>query len=125
MISRVLIIASGGLLAYSKNLMGSFAIEDDLIGGFLTAISNFAKEIKGGEIKSLNFRNFNYVYSYDDDLDCMFVVVTDIDDVEEEARKKIDLMKNEFIGRYRKYLENWTGEVSLFETFDKYVEKNI
>ncbi len=125
MISRVLIIASGGLLAYSKNLIGNSSIHDDLIGGFLTAISNFVMEIKGGEVKSLNFRNFNYIYSHDMELDCMFVLVTDIDDLEEEARYKIELLKKEFVSRYRKQLENWTGEVSVFEDFDEYVERNL
>ncbi len=125
MISRLFVIASGGLLCYSKSFIGQEEFEDDLISGFLTAISNFAQEIKGGGIKALNFRNFNYVYSYDTKYDCMFVLVTDINDIEEEARIKVDLLKNEFVKRYDKYLEHWIGEVTIFEDFHGFVEENI
>ena len=55
-------------------------IEEDLVGGFLNAISSFAQEIQGGAIDSLNFRNFNFIYSYDEEFGCMFVLVIDIDD---------------------------------------------
>ncbi len=126
MISRLLIIASGGLLAYSHNFVGGEgAIEDDLVSGFLTAMSNFAQEIKGGEIKSLNFRNFNFVYSYDQETDTIFVLVVSIDDIEEEAREKVELMKDEFIKMYKSSLINWTGDVTQFVTFDKFVVEHI
>lgn len=125
MISRVLIIASGGMLCYSKVFAGKFEVEEDLISGFLTAISNIAIEIKAGGVKSLNFRNFNYIFSYDIELDCLFVIVTDIDDPEEEARKKVELMKDEFIKRYRRNLIDWTGDVSLFNDFEEYVEGHV
>ena len=125
MISRVLIITSGGLLCYSKNLFGTSEIDDDLVSGFLTAISNFAQEIKGGEIKSLNFRNFNFVYSYDQEFQCMFILVIDIDDPIDEAQNRVELMKDEFITRYNEYLREWTGNVKIFEDFDEFVDKKI
>ncbi|MHA1292589.1 MAG: ADP-ribosylation factor-like protein [Promethearchaeota archaeon] len=125
MISRILIIASGGLLCYSKSFLGKSAIDDDLVSGFLTAISNFAREIKGGEIKALNFRNFNFIYDYDNELDVMFVLVTDIDDLEEEAQEKVQLLRREFIRRFRDTIENWTGDISQFQAFDEFAENNI
>ncbi|MHA1491009.1 MAG: hypothetical protein ACTSRI_15345 [Promethearchaeota archaeon] len=125
MISRILVIAPGGLLCYSKVFFGKFEIEDDLISGFLTAISNFAEEIKGGQIDAMNFRNFNYIYAYDSELEYMFVLVIDIDDPEDVAKNKVESMKNEFIKRYHKILKNWTGDVSLFSDFDEFVEDNM
>ena len=127
MISRIFIIASGGLLAYSKSFVESdeLANDNDLISGFITAISNFAVEIKGGKINSLNFRNFNFVFSYDDEVDCMFVLVIDIHDLENEAKDKVELLKNEFINRYRSYLMDWTGEVTIFKGIDDFVDENI
>ncbi len=125
MISRILIIASGGLLCYSKSFISESTVDDDLVSGFLTAISNFAKEIKGGEIKALNFMNFNFIYEYDDPLDCMFIIVCDIDDIEDEVREKVNLMKEEFLKRYRKNLENWTGDVTQFEPFHAFVEEHV
>jgi len=124
MISRILIIASGGLLAYSKSFIDS-PVEEDLVSGFLTAMANFAMEIKGGQVKSLNFRNFNFIYSYDEDLDVIFVLVVDIDDIEEEAREKVEVMKVEFLKRFRKSLEDWSGDVTQFREFDDFVDKHI
>ena len=129
MISRILIIAPGGILCYSKNFIttnsNDYGINEDLISGFLTGISSFAQEIKGGEIKSLNFRNFNFLYSYEDEFGYIFVIITDIDDLEEEARIKLELMKNEFISRYHNLFKNFIGNVSNFYNFDEFVDKNI
>lgn len=125
MISKILIITSGGTLCYSKNFFNQIDIDEGLISGFLTAISEFAQEVKGGEIKALNFRNFNFIYSYYTELDLMFILVIDIDDLEEEARTKLELMKNEFVKRYRSVLENWMGNLGVFEDFDEFVEEYV
>ena len=100
-------------------------IEEDLVGGFLNAISSFAQEIQGGAIDSLNFRNFNFIYSYDEEFGCMFVLVIDIDDSEEEVREKLELMKNEFMNRYREDIRTFSGCISVFDEFDEFVDENI
>ena len=127
MISRIFVIASGGLLAYSKCFVETdeSTTDGDLISGFITAISNFAMEIKGGQISSLNFKNFNFIFTYDNEIDCMFVVIIDINDLETEAQIKVDLLKEEFINRFGEILKDWTGEVSIFREFDEFVEQNI
>ena len=131
MISRILIISTGGILLFSKNYFvdpekeSENVLNDDLIGGFLTAINSFAKEIKGGSIKSLNFRNFNFIYSYDEQFGCMFVLITDIDDLEEDVREKVEMMKNEFIKRYHDEMEHFVGLVSVFNDFNEFIDKHI
>ncbi len=125
MISKILIIMANGVLCYSKTFVGSDDIDYDLVSGFLTAISTIAKEIGGGEIKSLNFRNFNFVYTYDEEKLCMFIIVTDIDDPEEEAQEKLELMKNEFIKQFYDELKNWKCETGRFEVFDEFAEEYI
>ncbi|MFX1301993.1 MAG: nitrilase-related carbon-nitrogen hydrolase [Promethearchaeota archaeon] len=125
MILKIFIIGPGGVPCYSKDFIEQINIDNSIISGFLTGISNFAKEIKGGEIKALVFKNFNFIYSYSIEFNCIFVIVIDINDLEEEARSKVELMKKEFIKRYKPYLENWTGNVSVFQEFDEFIEKNI
>ncbi|MBN1802444.1 MAG: GTPase domain-containing protein [Candidatus Lokiarchaeota archaeon] len=131
MISRVLVIAQGGLLAYSKNFINiaesrdSGATEGDLISGFISAISTFAKEIKGGNIHSLNFKNFNIVMEYDTETDTIFFIICDINDIEEEVRERSILLKEEFIKRHKERLMNWTGELVLFQDMEAFVEENI
>ncbi|MFX0030714.1 MAG: hypothetical protein ACFE8B_15990 [Candidatus Hermodarchaeota archaeon] len=120
-----MIIKSSGILCYSKTFYGEDKIDDDFISGFLTAILDISQKIGGGEIKSLNFRNFNINYSYDDDKLCIFILVSDINDPEEELRDKIGLLKTEFIKQYRENIVNWDDDVSKFEKFNEFTDKNI
>ena len=125
MIYKIFIIGPGGILCYSKDFFKQINIDESIISGFLTAIDSFAKEIKVGEIKALIFKNYNFLYSYSLEYDCIFVVVIDKDDLEEEARLKLELMKNEFIRRYKPFLEKWTGNTSVFLEFNEFIEENI
>ncbi|MFW9818685.1 MAG: hypothetical protein ACFFE5_03665 [Candidatus Thorarchaeota archaeon] len=125
MISEVLIIMSGGILCYSKTFFGHIEIDDNFVSEFFTAIHNISQQIGGGEIRSLNFRNFNIIYSYDDEKYCIFTLLADINDPEEEIREKLELMINEFIKRYKKDIINWNSDISQFESFDEFVEEQI
>jgi hypothetical protein len=127
MISRIFILTSGGVLCYSYNFLpqqGDVQI-DDLVAGFLTAISNWAKELDGGEVRALSFKNFNFIYKRDEKYNLIFVLVCDPEDIEEEVQKKLSLMKKEFIRRYNPLLENFSGCVSDFDEFDDYIEEKI
>jgi len=95
------------------------------VSGFLTTFLDIAQKIGGGEIKSLNFRNFNIIYSYDDEKFCIFILIADINDLERELRENLELLKREFIKRYRNDLINWDSDIAKFEDFDGFVEKRI
>ena len=120
-----MIIKASGILCYSKTFYGEDKIDDDFISGFLTAILDISEKIGGGEIRSLNFRNFNINYSYDDDKFCIFIIVADINDLEEELGDKIKLLKIEFMKQFREAFINWDGNISKFEKFDAFTEKYI
>jgi len=131
MISRILIIAEGGILIYSKNFIvekidnDNVIFDENLIAGFLNAISSFAMETRSGEIKSLNFGNVNFIYSYDTQSGAIFVILIDISDLEEEARDRLELMKGEFIKRYSSDIKNFKGNVAIFADFDEFVVEHI
>lgn len=125
MISKVLIIRSNGILCYSKTLFGHEQIDDDFVSGFLTTLLDIAQKIGGGEIRALNFRNFNITYSYDDEKFCVFILIANSNDLEHELRENLELLKSEFIKRYRNDLINWDSDIAKFEDFDEFVEKRI
>jgi hypothetical protein len=125
MIYKILIIKSGGVLCYSKSFTSGDELDHNFISGFFTAINDVAQQIGGGEIRSLNFRKFNIIYSYDDEKLCIFLLLTNIYDAEDEVREKIEILKTEFIRQYRKYLINWDCELGRFESFDDFTEKYI
>lgn len=125
MISKVLVILSSGILCYSKTLFGSDQIDEDFVSAFLTATLDISEKIGGGEIRSLNFRNFNIIYSYDDEKRVIFILLADINDPEEELRDKLELLKKEFIKRYHVDLIKWDFDIGKFESFDEFVEKHV
>ncbi|MFX1588036.1 MAG: Rab family GTPase [Promethearchaeota archaeon] len=106
-------------------LFGTNQIDEDFVSAFLTATIDISKKIGGGEIRSLNFRNFNIIYSYDNDKRCIFILLADINDPEEKLRNKLELLKKEFIKRYHDDLINWDHDIGKFESFDEFVEKHI
>ena len=124
MIYKVMIIKASGILCYSKTFYGDDKIDDDFISGFLTAILDISEKIGGGEIRSLNFRNFNINYSYDDEKLCIFIIIADINDPEEELKEKIGELKSEFMNQYRESFIRWDGNISKFEKFDEFTEQN-
>ncbi|MFX1280202.1 MAG: hypothetical protein ACFFA3_12360 [Promethearchaeota archaeon] len=119
-----MIIKASGILCYSKTFYGDDKIDDDFISGFLTAILDISEKIGGGEIRSLNFRNFNINYSYDDEKLCIFIIIADINDPEEELKEKIGELKSEFMDQYRESFIRWDGNISKFEKFDEFTEQN-
>ena len=125
MIKKILVIKANGVLCYLKSFIGDITIDEDFISGFFTAISDFAKEIGGGEIKSLNFRNFNIFYSFNYEKSYIFIIVTDVGDLEEEIRHKVELLKIEFLKRYRNDLEHWDYDIGKFESFNEFAEEQI
>ena len=94
MISKIFIIGVNGDLIYSKTFFGSNHQDKETIK-FLSSINHVGKKVIGEHIRSLNFANFNYVYSQDDQ-DNLFIIASDIKDPEEEVRSKLNLLKEEF-----------------------------
>ena len=94
MISKIIIIGANGDLVYSKTFFGSNHQDKETIK-FLTSINHVGKKVIGERISSVNFTNFNYMYSQDNQ-DNLFIIVSDIKDPEEEVRNKLNLLKEEF-----------------------------
>jgi signal recognition particle receptor subunit beta len=119
------VISSGGVLCYSKNFFDDLVIKKEVVGGFLSGISYFGQEIKAGQVKTLNFKNLNFHYSYSKEFDYIFVIVTDKDQLENTVKPKVEIMKSEFIKRYSSLLKDWSGNTSIFKSFDNFVENEI
>ena len=120
MISKVLIIASDGELCYSKTLFESHFIDNDIVE-YLSLFNKIGNKLGGGQVRSLNFTNFNFVYSYDDQ-NYIYVMITDSGDFEEEVRGKLEMLKMEFLQRYN---ANWTKKIKNIKEFNKFIETQI
>lgn len=116
-------IASGGMLVYSRQY-GSKQVDQDLISGFLMALSNFSVEVKGGAIESLVMQDVRFIYSLGD-YEYLFVFCTDKDDMQEEVQARIDRVKAEFYSMFGDQLKNWNGNVTIFKPFDEIVDELV
>jgi len=116
-------MSAGGILCYSKDFFESIIQDQDLVGGFLTGISDFTKEVTGDEIKSIKLKNYRFIYSISSQLNYIFVIVVEINDQEAAARSKLELMQHEFIKRYENILRNWNGDAKLFDGFDEFTNE--
>ena len=122
MISKIFIIGANGDLVYSKTFFGSNHQDKETIK-FLTSINHVGKKVIGERISSLNFTNFNYVYSQDDQ-DNLFIIVSDIKDPEEEVRNKLSLLKEEFSKQQTK-VGKPVGNSIKIEDFDGFAINQI
>ena len=123
MISNIYIFTLDGELCYSKSFFGTEHVNNDIIS-FLNLITRVSKKVGGGNIRSLNFENFNFVYAYSNQ-DYVFIITTDSYDPEEEARSKLALLRDEFLKLFQEGMEKGRSQNEKFEEFSNYIEKEI
>jgi len=122
MISKIIIIGANGDLIYTKTFFGSNHQDKETIK-FLTSINHVGKKVIGERISSVNFTNFNYVYSQDNQ-DNLFIIVSDIKDPEAEVRNKLNLLKEEF-SRQQIEVGKPVGNSIKIEDFDDFALDQI
>lgn len=122
MISKIFIIGAKGDLVYSKTFFGTNHQDKEIIK-FLTSINHVGKKVVGEPIRSLNFENFNYTYSKDEQ-DNLFIIASDIKDPEEEVRSKLNLLKEEYCNQNTKLERPGINSIKI-EDFDDFVLDQI
>ncbi|MFX1567045.1 MAG: GTPase domain-containing protein [Promethearchaeota archaeon] len=123
MISNIYIITLDGVVRYFKSFYGADHINNDIVS-FLTLITRVCKKIEGGYIRSLNFENFNFVYTYGRQ-DYVFIVTTDHYDPEDEVMYKLELVKEEFFKRFKNGLGTGNDQSPQIKDFGNFIENNI
>lgn len=122
MISKIFIIGAKGDLVYSKTFFGANHQDKETIK-FLTSINHVGKKVIGEPIRSLNFANFYYMYSQDEQ-DNLFIIASDIKDPEEEIRSKINLLKEEYYKQQTKLGKSGGNSIKI-EDFDDFALDQI
>lgn len=114
-----LIKANSGLCLFSRKY-GGIDFNEDLIAGFLTALKDFATEVTGGEgiIKVLDMNAYNVCLAFREGL--MISAAADKSDDRNLAMKAMAEVLNQFHQKYN--LENWDGNIKMFEPFTSIVD---
>jgi hypothetical protein len=108
---------------YSRQY-GEKQIDQDLISGFLTALTSFSTEVKGGKIESIVMADIRFIYSVGAK-ELLFVFCCDKDDLEQEVQGRIEKVKKEFQDMFTDQLVDWNGNVTIFRPFDEIVDDMI
>lgn len=122
MIHNVYIIRKSGECLLSKSY-GSKLLDEGLISGFLSALQSFASEVSKDSIKTIRTGNIKFIYGAAKDL--IFVFSTSEDEDENQAQEKITAVKEEFLRRYQKEIDNWDGDVGKFSLFQEDIDKIV
>ena len=99
---------------------GSIEVDETLITGFLSAISTFAEEIGAESVESLVMKNMKFVYAMDASLPedpIIFAVSVDREEDEQKIKDILIEIKEKFVGRHKSDLEDWTGDIKIFNPF--------
>jgi small GTP-binding protein len=101
---------------------GDTEVDRDLLAGFLSAFSNFMKEISQSEIKSTATEDFKYFYTIVGSL--IIVVCTDLEDDDVKVNSKINSIRSKFYEEFGKILEDgtWSGNRTIFTSFEKTID---
>lgn len=110
MIHNIYILQRDGMCVLHRKY-GSLEADEDLVSGFLSALTSFGKSISGKEVESVNFGDKKFVTVPSENL--LFVSYCDKED---EVRNMLVNIKEHFINSYGS-LQGWDGERSIFEGF--------
>jgi hypothetical protein len=99
---------------------GSIEVDETLITGFLSAISSFAEEIGAESVESLVMKNMKFVYAMDTSIPedpIIFAVSVDREEDDSKIKDILVKIKEKFIGEHKTDLEEWTGDIKVFNPF--------
>jgi hypothetical protein len=91
--------------------------KEDLVSGMFSAILSLSKELTNTDIKK--FENYSSKFLFFLDKSLIFIVEADLGDSDKNVKKKVDLIKDLFIKKYEKELNNFKGDVTQFKPFEQ------
>ncbi|MGQ9720324.1 MAG: hypothetical protein ACUVXA_03270, partial [Candidatus Jordarchaeum sp.] len=98
---------------------GSLETDEDLVSGFLSALSDFGRNISGKELESVIFSDKKFVSMPSEHL--IFVSYSDTEDDVKDVLKEI---KDAFVDSYGSILW-WTGNRDAFQEFLPKLDKIV
>lgn len=125
---ELFILTDGGQLIFSwhsKDIERDPNKDDDLIGGFLTAINSFVTLERGEDIKTLKLKESTIIFEKFEELHqkLIFVATTKNDELIELSHSMIHDSVHLFNDAYKDVLSReFSGEVSQFSPFTKTLE---
>lgn len=105
---------------------GDVALDEGLVGGFLTALQQFSSEFSSQKgqpsiLREVEMKGYTIVYERQENT--MVAASADISDDEKVLRDSLGRMINIFNQRFGSYLKDWRGDTKLFKEFLPEIDK--
>ncbi|MCP4761695.1 MAG: hypothetical protein GY870_07935 [archaeon] len=105
----------------AKNLE---SVNENLITTFLSAFQNMVSAGNSQEkVEAIKFKDSKLIiHLVTAPFNLYFIGRVNMKEKDKNSRKILNKLSDIFVQDFWKYLENWTGDISLFDAFSKHLE---
>ena len=114
-IQAVLIIKNGTCI-FSRQYGDDEKLDAQLVAGFLTAVSQFTEQAAGEKLQNIKMDNSSFYSCVDENV--QFIYKHD-DTKKNELQKIAQTLQKQFLDTFRLPLQNFAGDIGVFEKFAK------
>jgi hypothetical protein len=114
-------MSESGVVVYHRVFNES--IDEQLFGALMSALNSFAEELAKGGLSSFELSNKRFTILKRDKFH--FVATSDKKVKNKKLAQELQLISDKFFELYCLVLDNWDGEISLFENFGKEIEDSL
>lgn len=122
MINSVFIIHDSGLCLLSRSYEADSEYKTDLLSGFLAAVSSFAKNMIGEEVREIRMENDTIIYEPKGR-----ITLAIVKSGKKITKKKMNTILNKihsvFLDQYHEHLKQEILEPSVFDSFSRVIDE--
>ncbi len=123
MIHSVYVIQQSSGICILYRLYGTIEFNEDLLSGFLIALSSFSQEVTRGHgaIKILDMQVYHIMLAFQEGI----LVAAAVDRLDDKilAQNALQRIMDEFLGEYRDKIAKWHGDLSEFSSFNQKMDE--
>ena len=120
-IQELWILTESGIVLYSR--VYDKEINDQLFGGFISALNMFVESFKEGALSSLVLQNTRFTFIKREKL--IFITNTPKNVKEKKIRQALEAISDRFLQEYGGILENWDSDISYFTNFESEIQDTL
>ena len=99
------------------------SVDPQLFGGFLSALTNFSKELTSNYLNGMQIGNDRYTFFREEDKPIFILSRSNLTTSMDFIEKILSKIYNEFWIQYSAFLEDFDDEISRFSNFEDILEK--
>ncbi len=122
MIDEFWVVNNAGICLYHRikaederaSMMKDF---EQLVSGMFSGIQTMSKELTNSVIKKIEMGDRKFLFFLESEL--FFIVKSSTKNSDAQIKKKIQILQQNFVKKFSKELQEFSGEISAFKKFEK------